>query len=1167
MDRSERGKPDWCRRWTDSVYLSRDQIFDRATDVFVGYVDHTTGLDVGESYTKTATFNVPRGQSGAFYAFVVTDSTGRIAETDEVNNWKLDSDGMQITLAPPADLVMGTITIPTNGVPGQNATITYTVENQGTDPALGSWYDSVYISADDAWDIDDAFFGRLLHSGTVNGGASYTESITAALPGVVPGDYHVIVRSDIRNYIPESDESNNLGASLDRVDIDAQLLELDVPYDDKLAGGQSAFFKIELTAGTTVRFFLDSASENAFNEIYVRQGQMPTRGQFDFSADQPFVSDQEMIIPVEGTGTYYVLAYSSSAPAATDYTLLAEVIPFSLIRVSPGVAGNFGEFTLKIEGAEFSRDTVFQLVDEAGVAFPAVKATVPDSTRAYATFNLTLARLGDYTLQAVRGEETVALDGLFTVERSIGHDVLVSIEGGSAVRPNRAYSFQMFYGNDGGNDTMAPLLYVDSTTNIPIGMKPDALFTGAAMHVLGASPDGPLDILRPGAVASVPIYFRSGSVAAGVGITVRSITSDDATEITEDQWDEIELSIRPTSLADADWAPFWDRLRTRIGGTWGQYVVFLNRLLTDLTVPGEPLHDVRAMIEQIYTENPNYSPTFIVQGSVLDSDTGDALGGVEMLAYRQLGGGLTELAGTTESQADGAFTFSFLPAGIYTIEFEVDHLPDADRNLVPDLDEAGFELVANQDLQDLDLYIIPPQEVNPVTKLDQPQFITDSTGVPHMFWLTNGRVWHAYFDGTDWVQAGEVPDAEARDFSVATAPNLVDGNTPGLILTFEGDGGVNGTNIKYSVGTRQDDGTFAWSLPLNVTDDAIYDSQPLVTVTNSGEVIVVYVKEDEQIQDDSDLYFDRLNVRSEELFVLRQVLEIVDLDAMFDFGEQISTGNFKFGGETKFTAPSFLKKFGSIKFRMLFEGGYSADCTLDVSAGAEVRFGVDVKLPGSTGASNRSYYISGGGSYSGKWQAVGSKGNGRYELLSATGKAALGGAVDFNVPLEQAVSYLPPNLSVPGTLILSAAPVQRLRGGLRRSHSRQGKWKLHVERYQRPAVQLCGSGQRRVFCRGGRRSVRQGQDRQAFHRARRRWRYFQVAVIPLRLVGRNGQMGRHDQDRSVCHHLGFGRGGYHQHRYVWSGKRGWPAAGCDVDLRLRSGRPHWNEQYLLHGDQ
>jgi hypothetical protein len=53
-----------------------------------------------------------------------------------------------------------------------------------SNPAMGSWSDSVYLSLDTTWDINDALFGVAVHSGTVNGGSSYSSTVTGTLPGV-----------------------------------------------------------------------------------------------------------------------------------------------------------------------------------------------------------------------------------------------------------------------------------------------------------------------------------------------------------------------------------------------------------------------------------------------------------------------------------------------------------------------------------------------------------------------------------------------------------------------------------------------------------------------------------------------------------------------------------------------------------------------------------------------------------------------------------------------------------------------------------------------------------------------------------------------------------------------------------------------------------------------
>jgi hypothetical protein len=114
------------RSWYDSVYLSRDQIFDRSSDLFLGSVYHNGRLAHGDSYTGSQSFTIPAGRSGSYHVFVAADS-GAYLSTDpnRTNNVAYKPTATQVTLPPPVDLAVGTITIPSNGTPGENATITY----------------------------------------------------------------------------------------------------------------------------------------------------------------------------------------------------------------------------------------------------------------------------------------------------------------------------------------------------------------------------------------------------------------------------------------------------------------------------------------------------------------------------------------------------------------------------------------------------------------------------------------------------------------------------------------------------------------------------------------------------------------------------------------------------------------------------------------------------------------------------------------------------------------------------------------------------------------------------------------------------------------------------------------------------------------------------------
>ena len=132
------GNQEAGQTWFDSVYLSRDPFLDRTADTFVGYRDRPSGLAPGESYTRTTSFDLDWDLSGPHYVFVVTDGNDRVFERNsETNNVGTDLTAMQVLVLPPADLVAGTLSIPANAVPGQEFAVTYTVTNQGVNPALG----------------------------------------------------------------------------------------------------------------------------------------------------------------------------------------------------------------------------------------------------------------------------------------------------------------------------------------------------------------------------------------------------------------------------------------------------------------------------------------------------------------------------------------------------------------------------------------------------------------------------------------------------------------------------------------------------------------------------------------------------------------------------------------------------------------------------------------------------------------------------------------------------------------------------------------------------------------------------------------------------------------------------------------------------------------------
>ncbi|MEL7419880.1 MAG: CARDB domain-containing protein, partial [Cyanobacteria bacterium J06555_3] len=475
-------------RWTDVFYLSTDQVFDRRNDFYLGSSSSFGDLTSGTEYSKTASFEIPRGLSGLFYLFGVTDSSDLIYERDgEDNNIAFDGNSMNVILPPPTDLVAEAVNVPTNGTPGQNITIDYTVNNNGDYTVDGNWEDAIYLSEDDQWDIDDRLIDKVRVHDTVDSGESYSRIVNADLPGVATGDYYVIVRSDIRNHVYESNEDNNLTASANQIDVDVPELEIGTSINGTLSQEQEAYYRIDVPSGETLQFVLDSLSNDAVNELYVSYGKMPTRADFDFGFED-VTADQDIVVPLSQEGTYYILARGQYVPEVTqNYFLAVNTIDFGITDVETTVGDNGGTITFAIEGAKFNADLTAALENSVGEVIESTNIWYEDSTKVFATFDLKGAATGDYNLKVAQpsveadfveneaGEFVPVLIGTtlegtlengFEVIAAQSDDLLVTIDSTARVSPGQYFDVVLNYANNGTHDLEAPLLHLQANQNI-----------------------------------------------------------------------------------------------------------------------------------------------------------------------------------------------------------------------------------------------------------------------------------------------------------------------------------------------------------------------------------------------------------------------------------------------------------------------------------------------------------------------------------------------------------------------------------------------------------------------------------------------------------------------------------------------------------------------------
>jgi hypothetical protein len=349
--------------WNDAVFLSADEVLD-PSDTRLGNFASPISLGVGQSYTNSATVQIPPSAAGPYYILVLADSGGSLFEYLGYND-SLGStpSAMIVSLPPPADLAVMNVTLsPASAVPGNSITIGWNVQNLTSNTIPATWTDNVYLSTNNVWDINAVQVASQNHSGLVPNG-SYAASWTGPLPALTPGSYHAIAWTDVRNTAQETNLANNIAVSPNTIAVEVPVLVLGQQVTNQLSTGSAQYYKVNVPAGQTVSVTLTGASSNSFNELFVRYGAIPDLGNYDFLYSSPFSPNQQITIPTTQAGWYYIMVRGGNEPGGPlSFTLEANIVPFAITGISQNHIGDNGQVTITLTGAQFQPGATVELV-------------------------------------------------------------------------------------------------------------------------------------------------------------------------------------------------------------------------------------------------------------------------------------------------------------------------------------------------------------------------------------------------------------------------------------------------------------------------------------------------------------------------------------------------------------------------------------------------------------------------------------------------------------------------------------------------------------------------------------------------------------------------------------------------------------------------------------
>jgi hypothetical protein len=529
------------------------------------------------------------------------------------------------------DLAVTGITLPSPaaGIAGNDTTISYTVLNQGDATAAGSWVDSVYLSTGTTMDSSAVLVGRVHHAGDVAGHSSYSETLTAPLPGVLPGDYHVIVICDSRGLVPDITRVNNTLVSPGTIAVTIPTLTLGNAAGGTIANGRAAYYQITLPAGHDVELEINFGAKNAA-ELYARYQNVPNSASYDQYAYVLNQSAQQSLLAATQAGTYFIfLNGRPGAGSQTAFTISAIDLPFGIRGLSPASGGNAGLATVTITGTQMSPSTRVSLLGPDGTSYSAQSVVFKNTDTLFATFDLTGLSTGKYDVQITDQGRNATDAGAFTVTSGGGGNVVYNMSAPEFVRDGTMGTVTVTYENIGTSDALAPLLVLVAT-NAVVRLPNQTAFGGSTVQFLAINPTGAAGVLSPGTVNHITFYFQASQTApAGSQISFQLGLTSDTTPI---DWSSVKDAFRPSYVAADAWNAVWSNFLTSVGSTEGSLEDALDRDANYLSQLGEYNGDVNSLIGFELEKANDYLP---VSAPVSAVDAASPVPGLPLTFSRQ----------------------------------------------------------------------------------------------------------------------------------------------------------------------------------------------------------------------------------------------------------------------------------------------------------------------------------------------------------------------------------------------------------------------------------------------------------------------------------------------------------------------------------------------------
>ena len=859
----------------DMVYLSKDAYLDDE-DLYLDSVIYVNNSDdVNSSLgvlvdkqnspeaNQNKMFKIPQNLEGLYNLLVLIDGYNSVCEKNENNNTIYFPINIEFPSA--GDLVVEEIILSEKEkFSGKQIDIQWRVINNNDINTEGSWHDAVYLSTDSIWDINDLKLGVVKYNGGNRNEFPYLSQLSVRLPGVIPGKYKIIVRTDIYNEVQEINdgENNNTYVSTEELSIDCNRIILGhESTSHNIHMYQPHYFKIEnLNDNNDILITLNANHlYDYFIELYVSYGEFPDHVKYDHSA-LLYKDSNELFIPKAQKGTYFVLLRVVHSSNIT-YQIEARSVSFEIRDVKPDIIGTNGEFTLEVIGSRLTPETTFDLYFNDEKYVSSKKLYYQDSGKVYVTFG-SIDQPGSFNLVAINENSQKAIkENAISVDIGKSPRNYAKLTGPSPVRFNRFYSYQLNYGNSGDSDTRPKLYIIENKNKTPFGLYPETLMDRKKLIVLGISLNGPPEILRPQGNFNIPLYYNSSTEKIHFSLKV---IDENSTEYID--WDN-NFSTK-SSIFIENW-------KKRYGTTWGEYLKELIKTAKYLDTIGKRTYDTEKLHDYMYHTTLGIGKSMI-SGQVVDYEKNLPLSNAKIIISSNNPNGIIR---ETETDNKGNFTFTNVISDLYNFTvygYKV---------------KKPLELYINdtEDITDVAVQVSPytinfnsePDPDKPIIKYKYPKLL-NVEGTPHLVVLKDSYFYHTTYVNDKWTELNPIPEAFGKSpifiYSGKTKePKLFlfwikadyHNNNDTLTDNKRNDSEYYSVhNILYSVAKKNSKNNWEWSEPQiyhKANKNIGIDNINLIYKKDDDLLMTWQMSDRNNIQDDTDLYFDTKELEVDNL--------------------------------------------------------------------------------------------------------------------------------------------------------------------------------------------------------------------------------------------------------------------------------------------------------------